>query len=323
MTMSKKSSKRGALARKTIDVKKGEELKPLEAAEAKPFVDVVERDIAETDAKKAPKRTSCPACGSKETKSRFADKQFHEWNVCVQCGGWWMSDLRTDEEQRAMIEKSAADRIQLIEAMKATAADVWRWMDRVIWNAMTKRGLLVDVGCSWGYFGELAQRNGWQVVGIEPSKFAADEIAQRVPQMIVHNCMLDDLKTEIGGDVVVCIEVFEHVEKPLDFIGRVLSLVKEDGFIVFSTPNVESCSARAQGQTWGAIIGEHIYMFAFSFLEEQFRKRGWQIFNAFDVPGLNGYNGTSLCFARRLPEHERHDALDRLRDASTRKVPGS
>jgi SAM-dependent methyltransferase len=54
---------------------------------------------------------------------------------------------------------------------------------------------------------------------------------------------------DVGGerfDLVICCEIIEHVENPSRFLRDVHGLMKDDGRVIVSTPNVESAEARLQ-----------------------------------------------------------------------------
>ena len=54
---------------------------------------------------------------------------------------------------------------------------------------------------------------------------------------------------EVGGrdfQLVCCIEIIEHLENPAFFLRHCAKLVSENGWLLLSTPNVESAQARLQ-----------------------------------------------------------------------------
>lgn len=71
----------------------------------------------------------------------------------------------------------------------------------------------------------------------------------RVP-LPVHTLDLDQPfgPDAVGGqyDMVCCLEVIEHVENPSALLRSLRSIVRPDGIVVLSTPNVESVQCRLQ-----------------------------------------------------------------------------
>lgn len=100
-------------------------------------------------------------------------------------------------------------------------------------------GRLLDIGCSEGRFGGLVKERlpNCEVWGVEPSA-AATAAAGRLDR--VFNCGVEDL-AEVPDhhfDVVSMNDVLEHLaysEPALEFVRRVL---KPDGRLVLSLPNV-------------------------------------------------------------------------------------
>ena len=54
------------------------------------------------------------------------------------------------------------------------------------------------------------------------------------------NSRFNDQFTEGGYDLVVALEVIEHIENPWNFIREVRGLLRKNGLLVLSTPNIDS-----------------------------------------------------------------------------------
>jgi len=105
------------------------------------------------------------------------------------------------------------------------------------------RGLVcLDVGCGGGLIAEPLARMGAEVTAIDP---AAENIATAKSHALSSGLQIDyragmaeDLVAEARTyDLVVCLEVIEHVPEPADFVATIAQLVRPGGLLVMSTIN--------------------------------------------------------------------------------------
>lgn len=98
-------------------------------------------------------------------------------------------------------------------------------------------GKLVDVGCNAGRFLYLAQKSGFNSVGVEPSKPLA-KIGVENFKLNIKNCTLEDsdfLPKSI--EIITAIDVFEHLTNPKSFLLKSYEFLKDDGILVIKVPN--------------------------------------------------------------------------------------
>jgi SAM-dependent methyltransferase len=96
---------------------------------------------------------------------------------------------------------------------------------------------VLEVGCGRGLTGKLIQeRLGCRVTGVEQHPDVAADAARHLSRVIVGNI----LTVELDGryDAIVASELFEHLDDPDAFLRKMTPLLKPDGRIVLSVPNV-------------------------------------------------------------------------------------
>jgi 2-polyprenyl-6-hydroxyphenyl methylase / 3-demethylubiquinone-9 3-methyltransferase len=101
---------------------------------------------------------------------------------------------------------------------------------------------ILDIGCGGGLISEPLARLGAAVTGIEPAEAnigAARRHARQSNLAIDYRSISAEDLAALGTqfDVVVCLEVVEHVPDPAAFIKVCASLVRPGGLIVLSTIN--------------------------------------------------------------------------------------
>lgn len=105
------------------------------------------------------------------------------------------------------------------------------------------RAKVVDVGCGGGILTEALAQKAAETSGIdmaEPSLAVATEHAKQSGLTIDYRCMaVEDLAMQESGqyDVVVCMEMLEHVPDPSAVIRACAALLKSGGKLFLSTLN--------------------------------------------------------------------------------------
>lgn len=98
---------------------------------------------------------------------------------------------------------------------------------------------VLDVGCAKGYVGEQLKKQGNTVIGWD-----IDERAVKEAKKTLDNAYLVDLESDKWPefkekfDLIVILEVIEHLFEPDEVLLRLCKLLKPGGKILISTPNL-------------------------------------------------------------------------------------
>ena len=97
---------------------------------------------------------------------------------------------------------------------------------------------IFDLGCGNGATAEILQRHGYEVVGVDPSTSGIREAHRAYPNLeLFVGSAYDDLAARFGRfQVVLSLEVIEHVYYPRKFAATLFSLVRPGGMAIVSTP---------------------------------------------------------------------------------------
>lgn len=127
-------------------------------------------------------------------------------------------------------------------------------IERVI-NAHASGPDILDVGCSNGaLLGYLGQ--SWERFGIEPGQQAANQAEERGVKIIAP--MLDQCTTDIRFDVILAIDVLEHLLDPDVFIKDMRALLNPGGIFVGLTGDAGSPAWKWHGSRyWYCSLPEH------------------------------------------------------------------
>ena len=105
-----------------------------------------------------------------------------------------------------------------------------------------KKKKILDLGCGGGILSEALAEEGANILAIDQSKKLIDEAKKRAKSK---NLKIDyrlqsikNLKDQSAKfDIILCMEVIEHVKDYKSFINFAFNCLKRDGIIIFSTIN--------------------------------------------------------------------------------------
>jgi 2-polyprenyl-3-methyl-5-hydroxy-6-metoxy-1,4-benzoquinol methylase len=97
---------------------------------------------------------------------------------------------------------------------------------------------LLDIGCGNGSITNVLGSLGFRATGIDPSSDGIAQCRSAYPSLDVHLASVyEDLQARFGTfDVIVCLEVVEHLYSPHVLASNAKRLLDSDGFLVLSTP---------------------------------------------------------------------------------------
>ena len=105
-----------------------------------------------------------------------------------------------------------------------------------------ERGLLLDVGCSFGVYSFELAKKGYDVIGIDTNKESIN-LASKIKRYVdfknvffhCQNILSNDFFAK-KFDVISMIEVLEHIKEDRKVIQEFNRILKDDGIIIISVP---------------------------------------------------------------------------------------
>ena len=140
--------------------------------------------------------------------------------------------------------------------------ELFGWIADAMGGYVLRGKKLLEVGANMGLFLAVAAERGWEVRGIEPSKWAVQEGVRRfgVP---LRQGVIEELDEPAGSaDVIVMLDVLEHLGDPLDALRKLRDVVDEEGLLVLSTVNLGGLHARLRDGAWPWFIRSHLHYFS-------------------------------------------------------------
>ncbi|EDX84824.1 Methyltransferase domain family [Synechococcus sp. PCC 7335] len=127
---------------------------------------------------------------------------------------------------------------------------------------------ILELGCGHGSFVALMSQAGYDVAGVEMSPWVV-EFGRKTFEVPILVGPVEDLEIAPQSlDVIVLMDVLEHLSNPLATIERCLPLLKPSGFLLIQTPEFQSTmryeALVAQGDPFLSLLEprEHLYLFS-------------------------------------------------------------
>ena len=144
---------------------------------------------------------------------------------------------------------------------------------------------VLDVGCSTGTLARPLVQRGCSVVGIELDPASAERAREVCAEVLVGDVETIELPFADGSfDVVLCGDVVEHLRDPGAFLARVRPVLRADGLLVLTTPNVANWAMRLSllAGRWryterGILDRTHAHLFTRKTLVATLEQAGYRI----------------------------------------------
>ena len=139
---------------------------------------------------------------------------------------------------------------------------------------------VLELGCSHGSFVALMGQAGYDASGLEMSPWVV-EFGQKTFGISVVVGPIEDLDIALGSlDVIVLMDVLEHLPDPVATMSNCLKVLKKDGLILIQTPKVkdginysELVETKDRFQEM-LIPEEHLYLFSENSVTQLFNQLG-------------------------------------------------
>jgi SAM-dependent methyltransferase len=123
------------------------------------------------------------------------------------------------------------------------------------------RGRLLDVGCSAGILLDEAKKLGWKVYGVELSSWAIQHAKEKLNIEIFRGELKEARFPDDYFDLVIMADSIEHFSDPRGCLSEIKRILRSDGIICISTPDIGSILSRIIGENWWGIKQSHLVYF--------------------------------------------------------------
>lgn len=207
---------------------------------------------------------SCPACGQQSLHRFLYAKNGCDILRCEDCGlgraettnfdpeGYYTGDYFSGKHADGYADYVGAEQI-LRREFAGTVAFIQKFRTS---------GRLLDVGCAYGFFLQEAKRV-FDVSGIELAEEAAVHCRRAGLQVVTGQADADHLDPLGTFDVIVLLDVIEHLPSPRDTIALLVKHLNPDGVMVITTGDFGAPSSKLAGSRWRLMTPpQHLWFFS-------------------------------------------------------------
>ena len=212
--------------------------------------------------------TNCILCGSKLLNNIFGDQHFI--TKCKHCSFVFSREEASKEELKNYYD---------VYPMENKISDITNQRYNEIldlFEPFRHSSKLFEFGCGEGYFLEIARKRNWVVAGTEISKPLLEKCRNK--NITVYDNFENIPLSEKGTyDILVSIEVIEHLSPPLLFTNFFNSILRDGGGLYMTTPNFNCLSRFILGRKWNNIIyPEHLCYYSAKTMKLTLNKSGFE-----------------------------------------------
>ncbi|MBI4707870.1 MAG: methyltransferase domain-containing protein [Candidatus Omnitrophica bacterium] len=151
---------------------------------------------------------------------------------------------------------------------------------KILLNKMLKfrrKGRILDVGCAAGFLLDEAKKLGWDVHGVELSSWAVKYAKEKLGLNVFEGTLKDASFAYNYFDAVVMTDVIEHLSDPRKVLEEARRVLKPDGILCVSTPDIESLLSKTLRAKWWGIQQSHLFYFSRKTLNRMLDAAGFKV----------------------------------------------
>ncbi|MDA8079502.1 MAG: class I SAM-dependent methyltransferase [Nitrospiraceae bacterium] len=166
---------------------------------------------------------------------------------------------------------------------------------------------ILELGCAHGGFVSLLQWAGYEATGLELSPWLANYASGIFGVTVLAGPIEDQQIAPASLDVIVLMDVLEHLQNPVATVSHCLGLLKPDGIFLIQTPSFPENKSYEQLQNESSPFleqlkyDEHLHLFSKSSITEFFSRIGFDsvrfepaIFSHYDMFFLSGRTAVTV-----------------------------
>ena len=145
-------------------------------------------------------------------------------------------------------------------------------------NEHIKKGRILDIGCGRGLFLNVMRLGGWGVIGSELNEETASYATKAFGLEILPGDIVQHQLPGESFDAININQVLEHLKNPREVLMECRRLLRRDGLLVISVPDIRSLQFTVGKEHWFLLdLPCHLFHFSEEGLKDLLKKNGFRI----------------------------------------------
>jgi len=200
---------------------------------------------------------SCRYCKSKDIVELYSawDVRETDWYIykCKSCNAVFLLPEPSEIELKNAYDSSyyGEGKNKFIFSVESFVDHFRRKKAKQISLQIPKDAKLLDVGCGNGRFlYHISQYGNYEMHGLEMEGGSAQRAAMVKEMKLKIGALAEDDYQPDYFDAITLFHVFEHLDKPKETLEIMSKIIKDDGLLVMSFPNISSWQAKIFKSKW-------------------------------------------------------------------------
>jgi len=229
----------------------------------------------------------CNICNSSDNY-KFLEMDGFVYKKCKKCGLVYQnpraifSDLK-DRYKDNYFDYEHPNQENFFNLMKLGLRDIH--FDEIT-QKFGKNKNFLDIGCATGLLLNYMNKRHWKTKGVDICRPSAEYGIKRFGLDIFIGTIEEASFPSSYFDVVHLSHLIEHVPEPKRTLLEIKRVLKRDGYMILTTPNVGGFQARIAKNHWRSAISDHIFLFSKKTMHELLKITGFEVINQISWGGI-------------------------------------
>jgi SAM-dependent methyltransferase len=216
----------------------------------------------------------CPVC-DKDDYIQLFSKEGGWYVKCLNCSMIYINPVFTDGALNDYYENNHTVQSELVEEGDLFYENLYnRGLNSI--EKTTTPGNILDLGCSSGFFLNLAKKRKWKTHGVELN--TREFTMAKKKGHHVYNELLETIKFPVKFDAITLWDVFEHIKDGEFYLNMMKGLLLKNGVIFLQIPSSDALAAKILQEKCNMFDGlEHVNLYGVSTIKRLADKCGLKI----------------------------------------------
>ncbi len=232
---------------------------------------------------------NCDLCGADNAVDYLIFEEY-KYVRCSNCGLIYQNPQPNIKPLKRRYSKKYFDyelrnQHNFFELMRKSLQDI-KFLEKITPQFPLEKRKFLDIGCATGLLLNYVRQYGWQVQGIEIDEYSADYARKNFNLNIINKTLEHSKIKNESFDVIHWSHVIEHLHSPTAGLEKIHKALKKNGYMLLTTPRVDSFQQRLFKQNWRSYHRDHLTIFSRKTLCRMIEKAGFQILRFFSWGGI-------------------------------------